>query len=73
MNNIINEIDIETILASSRASVEDENLIVSQENDDIVRSLLKGKISNEEANRLILKYHGISEDITNKIIEERDT
>jgi len=63
--------NIETILASSRASVEDEDLIVSQANDDIVRSLLKGDISNEEANRLILKYHGISDNIINN--KESDT
>ena len=63
--------NIETILASSRASVEDEDLIVSQANDDIVRSLLKGEISNEEANRLILKYHGISDNIINN--KESDT
>ena len=70
---MIIENNIETILASSRASVEDEDLIVSQDNDNIVRSLLKGEISNEEANRLVLKYHGISEDIINKINEESDT
>ena len=63
--------NIETILVSSRASVEDEDLIVSQANDDIVRSLLKGDISNEEANRLILKYHGISDNIINN--KESDT
>jgi len=63
--------NIDTILASSRASVEDEDLIVSKENDDIVRSLLKGEIDNEEANRLILNCYGILEDIINN--EESDT
>ena len=50
---------INNVLRNSRASVELEGLEVTQKNDHICRNLLNGEISNSEANRLILRSHGI--------------
>jgi len=50
---------INRVLRNSRASVELEGLEVTQKNDCICRNLLTGEISNCEANRLILRSHGI--------------
>lgn len=50
---------INKALQNSRASVELEGLEVSEANDEICKNLLSGEISNKEANRLILKSHGI--------------
>lgn len=50
---------ISKALRNSRASVELEGLNVSEKNDEICELLLSGKITNEEANYLILKSHGI--------------
>lgn len=52
-------VKISKALKNSRASVELEGLTVSKGNDEICRSLLNGEISNEEANRRILKSYGI--------------
>jgi hypothetical protein len=54
-----NIIKINRVLRNSRASVELEGLEVTQDNDYICRNLLNGEISNSEANRLILRSHGI--------------
>lgn len=51
---------IHRALSNSKASVELEGLNVSSENDRICEQLLTGMISNDEANRLILKSHGIN-------------
>jgi len=50
---------INEALRSSKANVELEGLEVSNMNDEICKKLLTGKISDSEANRLILLSHGI--------------
>lgn len=55
----LNNSEVEKAIERSRASVEHEGLEPSKESDEICRRLLKGELSSEEANKEILKIHGI--------------
>lgn len=51
---------IKQILQNSKASVEFEELNVSDKNDDIVLKLLNKNITDKDATKLILDMYGIT-------------
>jgi hypothetical protein len=52
------EKNLEAIAANARASVEMEGLSPSKEAEEISKRFLKGEMSDEEAKRKILEFHG---------------